>query len=366
LDARGIDHARLCLEIPEVALSNPQAVAAIADLRRLGILVAIDAFGIGQSSLATLQELPVDIVKLDRSFLPEQGSTATGGRSFLTDIVALAHAAGLRVVVEGVESQVQLNAVVLAGADCIQGFLLGEPMSTEAAVALGSKCAEERTWHPQFAQAALLAADAPLAAESPGILERLRSTTRAAHASIETVPRLSRLLARDITTTDYVETLRLLHAFHASMLPDLARCLRGTSRADALLDGAGLAALAADIAWFDATPLAPRRLQRPPTCVASALGALYVIEGSNLGGRVIGRHLARNLGVGPGSGGSFYCGLSAEDARRRWRLLQEVMRLELDAPGALWQPVTSAALATFESLEMWMRSEIVPPARMAS
>jgi diguanylate cyclase (GGDEF)-like protein len=366
LDARGITHSRLCLEITEAALGNPQAVAALAGLRRLGILVAIDAFGIGQSSLATLHKLPVDIVKLDRSFLPEQESTSGGARSFLTAIVALAHAAGLRVVVEGVESQVQLDAVVLAGADCVQGYLLGAPMSTEAAVALGSTRNEERTWQPQFAQAAVLAADAPLAAEAPGIMERLRSATRAAHTSIETVPRLGRLLARDLTTTDYVETLRLLHAFHASILPDLARCLRGNSRAEALLDGAGLAALAADIAWFDAIPLVPQRLQPPPASVASALGTLYVLEGSNLGGRIIGRHVARNLGVGPGSGGSFYCGLTAEDARRRWRLLQEVMRLELDTPGALGEPVTSAALATFESLEMLMRSDLVPLARMAS
>jgi EAL domain-containing protein (putative c-di-GMP-specific phosphodiesterase class I) len=125
LDARGIDRSRLCLEISEAVLTNAEAVATIGDIRRLGILVAIDAFGIGNSSLAALQRLPADIVKLDRSFLPEQESAITGGRSFLTAIVALAHSAGLRVVVEGVENQVQLDAVVLAGADAIQGYLLG-------------------------------------------------------------------------------------------------------------------------------------------------------------------------------------------------------------------------------------------------
>jgi diguanylate cyclase (GGDEF)-like protein len=357
LDARGIDHSRLCLEITEAALANPQAVAALTGVRASGIRVAIDAFGIGQSSLATLQRLPADIVKLDRSFLPEQDSTSTGGRSFLTAVVALAHAAGLRVTVEGVENQVQLNAVVIAGADTIQGYLLGEPMTTEAAVALASKCTEERTWQPQFAEATLIAASASLAAESPGILERLRSSTRAAHLSIETVPRFGRLLSPDITTPDYVQTLRLLHAFHASIEPDLARCLRGSSRAEALLDGTGLAALATDIAWFGAIPIVPQRLQEPATTVATALGALYVIEGSKLGGRVIGRHVAKTLAVGPGSGGSYYCGLTAEDARRRWRLLQEVLRREIDQPGATWQPVTAAALATFESLETWMRSD---------
>jgi EAL domain-containing protein (putative c-di-GMP-specific phosphodiesterase class I)/heme oxygenase len=361
LDARGIEHSRLCLEITEAVLTNPQAVATLADARRLGILVAIDAFGIGQSSLATLQQLPADIVKLDRSFLPEQESATTGGRSFLTAVVALAHSAGLRVVVEGVENQVQLNAVVIAGADAIQGYLLGEPMPTEAAVAVACKSTEERSWQPKFAEAAVFAASASLAAESPGILERLRSATRAAHASIERVPRLNRLLTQEVTATDYLQTLRLLHAFHASIEPDLARCLRGASRADALLDGKGLAALAADIAWFGGIPLEPRPLQRPPTCVASALGALYVIEGSNLGGRVIGRHIAKTLGVGPGTGGSFYCGLSAEDARLRWRLLQEVLRLEIDAPATPWEPVTSAALATFDSLETWMSADTAPP-----
>jgi EAL domain-containing protein (putative c-di-GMP-specific phosphodiesterase class I)/heme oxygenase len=366
LDARGIVHSRLCLEVTEAVLLNPQAVVALADVRRLGILVSIDSFGIGQSSLASLQRLPADIVKLDRSFLPDQESTISGGRSFLTAVVDLAHAAGLRVVVEGVENQVQLNAVVLAGADCIQGYLLGEPMPTEAAVAVACKSTDERTWQSKFAEAALFAASAPLAAESPGILERLRSSTRAAHAAIETLPRLSRLLARDITVTDYVQTLRLLHAFHASIEPELARCLRGLSRAEALLDGKGIAALEADITWFGAIPLAPQQLQRPPTSVASALGALYVIEGSNLGGRIIGRHVAKNLGVAPGTGGSFYCGLSAEDARRRWRQLQEVLRLEIDAPGTIWEPVTSAALATFESFEHCMLSDVAPLALTGS
>jgi heme oxygenase len=100
--------------------------------------------------------------------------------------------------------------------------------------------------------------------------------------------------------------------------------------------------------------------------VASALGALYVIEGSNLGGRIIGRQVAKTLGVGPGTGGSFYCGLTAEDARRRWRLLQEVLSQEIDTPGTPWEPVVSAALTTFESLETWMRSDIAPLERMAS
>lgn len=355
LDARGIERSRLCLEITEAVLTNAEAVAAIGDIRRLGMLVAIDAFGIGNSSLAALPRLPADIVKLDRSFLPEKDAAITGGRSFLTAIVALAHSAGLQVVVEGVENQVQLDAVVLAGADAVQGYLLGVPMPTEAAMAIACQGTDERAWQPKFARAALFAAGTPLAAESPGILERLRAATRMAHAAIETVPSLSRLRTPELTLADYAQTLRRLHAFFASIEPHLAHALRGRSRAEALVDGAGLNDLAADIHWCGAQPVEPPPLRQAVTSVAAALGALYVIEGSNLGGRVIGRQVAKTLGVGPGTGGSFYCGLNADSARRRWRLLQEVLRLEIDEAGVPWEPVTEAALDTFAALERWMQ-----------
>ena len=197
----------------------------------------------------------------------------------------------------------------------------------------------------------------PVAAESPGILQRLRSVTRAAHASIERVPSLSRLLAPDLTVADYVQTLRRLHAFFGCIEPFLAYDLRGESRADALLDGAGIADLAADIAWFGALPMETPPPFRPPTGVAAALGTLYVIEGSKLGARIIGRQLAKSLGVGGGAGGSFYCGLTAETGRRRWHSLQEVLRVEIDEPGVACEPVTSAALATFAALEAWMADE---------
>jgi heme oxygenase len=186
-------------------------------------------------------------------------------------------------------------------------------------------------------------------------LESLRAATRAAHASIETVPALSRLLAPNLGAADYVDTLRLLHAFYAGIEPILGRLLQGKSRAAALLDGVRLAAIAEDIAWFGVTPLPPLRPESPPVSIAAALGALYVIEGSNLGGRVIGRHVSKTLGVVPGSGGSFHCGLTADEARRRWQVLQEVLRLEIDLPGLPLEPLTRTALATFRALECWMR-----------
>jgi heme oxygenase len=127
--------------------------------------------------------------------------------------------------------------------------------------------------------------------------------TRGAHASIESVPSLRRLLSPDLTATDYVATLRHMRAFQGSLEPLLALRLNGASGADRLLDGNQLAALDADLAWFRAAPLLPPRLPAPGSA-AAALGALYVLEGSNLGGRIIGKHVARTLGVRPGSCGS--------------------------------------------------------------
>lgn len=199
------------------------------------------------------------------------------------------------------------------------------------------------------------AADPRAPAEPAKILEQLRASTRAAHTSIETVPALNRLLSADLAAADYVQTLRRLHAFHAGIEPGLERALRGKSRAAALLDGTRLAAIAADIAWFGAAPLPPRRPQSPPDCRAAALGVLYVVEGSNLGGRVIGRHVAKSLGIGPGAGASYHCGLTAEDARRRWRVLEEALHIEIDAAGVGGEPLTAMALATFGALESWMR-----------
>ncbi len=355
LDARGLDHRRLCLEVTEAVFANVEAVATISEIRRLGVLVAIDAFGIGNSSLSRLERLPADVVKLDRSFLPELDAVITGGRSFLTAVIDIAHSAGLRAVVEGVENQVQLNAVVAAGADGIQGYLLGVPMRTAAALAVDRETNEEHAWQPKFVEASRFAAGAPLAAESPGILERLRGCMGDADASVDAVPTWSRLLGPNLSAPEYLETLRRLHAFKASMAPRLAGALRGRSGADVLLDGVALAALAADIAWFGAVPLEPRHVELPDLDESSGLGALYVIEGSNLDARIVGRQVANTLGVGPGTGGSFYCGLTAEDARRRWRLLQEVLRVEIDAADQPWEPVAWAAQSTFEALDLWMR-----------
>jgi heme oxygenase len=199
------------------------------------------------------------------------------------------------------------------------------------------------------------AADSLAPAKPADSLESLRASTRAAHSSIETVPALNRLLSQSLTAADYLATLRRLHAFHAGIEPGLTRALLGKSRAAALLDGHRLSAIAADIAWYGATPLPPRPTISASPSITAALGVLYVVEGSNLGGRVIGRHVAKSLGIGPGTGGSYYCGISAEDAQRRWRVLKEALSIEIDPAGVGFEPLTASALATFGALEAWMR-----------
>jgi diguanylate cyclase (GGDEF)-like protein len=160
LHLRGIMPSRLCVEVTEGVFADKNAVAAIGDIRRLGVLVAVDDFGVGYSSLSTLQRLPADVVKLDRSFLPEPHADQPSDWSFLTAVVALAHTVGLKVVIEGVETQAQLNAVVSASVDSIQGYYLARPMTSEVAMALSCQRNDERSWKPKLDAARERAVDA--------------------------------------------------------------------------------------------------------------------------------------------------------------------------------------------------------------
>lgn len=125
----------LCVEMTEILLEDPAAAFAIAELRRQGVHVALDDFGMGYTSLSRLRALPVDIVKLDRSFL-EPGEYDPHRASFIGAVINLAHAAGLSVVAKGIETPAELAIVAEAGVDTVQGFLLGVPLSAQAAMEL--------------------------------------------------------------------------------------------------------------------------------------------------------------------------------------------------------------------------------------
>ncbi len=119
---------QLEIEITEsAAMDNPEhAIRQLHALRRLGVPLAIDDFGTGYSSLAYLKRLPIQYVKLDRSFINDV-LTSDNDATISSATIALAHSLGLRVVAEGVENEEQRAFLVTQGCDYLQGYLLGRP-----------------------------------------------------------------------------------------------------------------------------------------------------------------------------------------------------------------------------------------------
>jgi EAL domain-containing protein (putative c-di-GMP-specific phosphodiesterase class I) len=96
----------------------------------MGVLIAIDDFGTGFSSLGQLRRYPVDLIKVDRSFI--QGvEHDTKDAAITANLASLAHALGLQAIAEGVESDEQLASVRDLGCDLAQGFLFARPMPTD-------------------------------------------------------------------------------------------------------------------------------------------------------------------------------------------------------------------------------------------
>jgi diguanylate cyclase (GGDEF)-like protein len=118
----------LWLEITESVLMEEAEITAntLQALKRLGVHLAVDDFGTGYSSLSYLKRFPVDLLKIDRSFIHGLGTDPEDGAIVLA-IVSLAQALRLEVVAEGVEHFHQLEALHSLGCDAIQGFLLGRP-----------------------------------------------------------------------------------------------------------------------------------------------------------------------------------------------------------------------------------------------
>ena len=118
----------LCLEITETAVIR-DPVAAMANVRaahQLGVLVALDDFGTGHSSLAYLKDFPIDIIKIDKSFV-DNVDVDPKASSLVLAIVQLAHALGAMTVAEGIERATQRESLRLLGCDMGQGYLLGRP-----------------------------------------------------------------------------------------------------------------------------------------------------------------------------------------------------------------------------------------------
>jgi diguanylate cyclase (GGDEF)-like protein len=125
--------AGLQLEITESVIMQDvnHSIDSLLAIRALGVTIAIDDFGTGFSSLNYLAKLPVDTLKIDRSFVVEMVS-ATGGLTLVSVIINLAHALKLNTVAEGVETAEQLRQLRLLGCDEMQGYLFGKPLPVES------------------------------------------------------------------------------------------------------------------------------------------------------------------------------------------------------------------------------------------
>jgi EAL domain-containing protein (putative c-di-GMP-specific phosphodiesterase class I) len=141
-DAR-LDARYLRLEITEsVFIGDPElAVVVLEELASLNIRVVLDDFGTGYSSLSYLQRLPLDGVKIDRSFTARLDHN--GQASILEPILMLTHNLGMRAVAEGVENATQLERLRQMGCDYAQGFYFAKPLPRNEAARL---IAEEPRW----------------------------------------------------------------------------------------------------------------------------------------------------------------------------------------------------------------------------
>lgn len=120
------------LEITESILLNPEG-DSIDELRSLhahGLRLSLDDFSTGYSSLSYLQRLPIDVLKIDRSFITPLGSDQSN--AIVRAIIAMAHSLDLMVVAEGVETEQQLSILHMLGCDIAQGYLHSKPVPAQA------------------------------------------------------------------------------------------------------------------------------------------------------------------------------------------------------------------------------------------
>jgi diguanylate cyclase (GGDEF)-like protein len=129
----GVPASRLTIEVTETdVMSDPaQSSRALAGIKKLGVRVAVDDFGTGYSSLSYLNQLPLDEVKIDRSFISRLVRDPQTS-SIVRAAIDLSHALGLDAVAEGVEDQATLDRLSLLGCDRAQGYLIARPMPADA------------------------------------------------------------------------------------------------------------------------------------------------------------------------------------------------------------------------------------------
>jgi len=135
LEETRLDPAHLEMELTESMVMHnvDSAIATLQGLKSLGVRLSVDDFGTGYSSLSYLKDLPIDALKIDRSFVRDIGGGAETGEGVLAQaIISLGHNLHLKVVAEGVETDAQVRFLRRHACDEVQGFLYGEPVAPEA------------------------------------------------------------------------------------------------------------------------------------------------------------------------------------------------------------------------------------------
>jgi EAL domain-containing protein (putative c-di-GMP-specific phosphodiesterase class I) len=133
LSSSGLPSKALELEVTEGVLIDDMesVVELLRSLRRLGVSIALDDFGTGYSSMAYLRRLPIDILKIDQSFVRDMEADESA-RNIVRAIIALANSLGKTVVAEGIETQVERDLLVAMGCDEGQGYFFSRPLDVAA------------------------------------------------------------------------------------------------------------------------------------------------------------------------------------------------------------------------------------------
>jgi EAL domain-containing protein (putative c-di-GMP-specific phosphodiesterase class I) len=132
LQATGLEPGALWLEITESVVMDgvESTIETLRALRALGVHLSIDDFGTGYSSLSYLKRFPIDVLKIDRSFVDGFGTDAED-EAIVTAVVRLAQALGLSTVAEGIENSRQLVGLSELGCDAGQGYFFSRPLSAD-------------------------------------------------------------------------------------------------------------------------------------------------------------------------------------------------------------------------------------------
>jgi EAL domain-containing protein (putative c-di-GMP-specific phosphodiesterase class I) len=146
LNETGLKPEHLEMEVTESMLMHnaEAAIAILLGLKSIGVRLSLDDFGTGYSSLSYLSRLPIDVLKIDRSFVQRIGAQDERDDGILAQaIVSLGHSLNLRVIAEGVETDAQLKFLRAHQCDEVQGFYFSEPRAPEE---LATMLAEKHRW----------------------------------------------------------------------------------------------------------------------------------------------------------------------------------------------------------------------------